>query len=137
MIQRNDKQVRSTSRNRTRGGARNRRPQGETGRYARTPSRLSLFMSPPRDKPVYSIGELVMVAYERAALVAEDEATEALVATRLLAEWLIHARAAAPLPATAAKSEPVRQPTPRENRMHRVPSRRGAFANAPRFRAAA
>ena len=78
-----------------------------------------------------------MVAYERAALLADDAATEALVATRLLADWLIHARSTAPLDDASAAPEPMRRALPRESRMHRVHSRRGAFANAPRLRAAA
>jgi len=142
MIQRNGKQVRGTSKTRTRTGrrARSQRPQMETGRYESSPNRLSLFIDPPHDKPVYSIGELVMTAYERAALLADDAATEALVATRLLAEWLIHARPTTSLASTAAEPAHAGQALSRrrsENRVHRVPSRRGAFANAPAFRAAA
>jgi len=142
MIQRNGKQVRGSSKARTRVGRRPRsqRPQMETGRYEIAPSRLSLFIDPPRDKPVYSIGELVMTAYERAALLADDAATEALVATRLLAEWLIHARPTTSVSAAAAEPARMGQGVRRrrtENGVHRVPSRRGVFANAPAFRTAA
>jgi hypothetical protein len=142
MIQRNGKQVRGASKARTRVRRRPRsqRPQMETGRYESTPSRLSLFIDPPHDKPVYSIGELVMTAYERAALLADDAATEALVATRLLAEWLIHARPTTSAAPRAAETARMGQGIPRrrtENRVDRVPSRRGVFANAPAFRTAA
>jgi hypothetical protein len=142
MIQRNGKQVRGASKTRTRvrRRRRNQRPQMETGGYESTPSRLSLFIDPPREKPVYTIGELVMTAYERAALLAEDAATEALVATRLLAEWLIHARPTTSAAPTAAERTHMGQGVSRrasENRVHRVPSRRGVFANAPAFRTAA
>jgi len=143
MIQRNDKQARGTSKNETRMGSRagSRRPQMETDRYEETPSRLALFTEPPHDKPVYSIGELVTVAYERAGLLADDADTEALVATRLLAEWLIHARSMTPLAEPSAESSRIRRALPRqqrEGRVHRASSsRRNAFANARGFRAAA
>jgi len=143
MIQRNDKQAHGRSKNETRMGsrARNQRPQAETERYEETPSRLALFTDPPHDKPVYSIGELVTVAYERAGLLAEDKAKEALVATRLLAEWLIHARSMTSLADPSAESSRIRSALPRqqrEGRVHRASSsRRNAFANARGFRAAA
>lgn len=142
MIQRNDKQIRGTSKGRGRVANRTRirSPQIETGGYESTTSRLALFVDPPRAKPVYSIGELVALAYERAAWLANDEATEALVATRLLAEWLIHARAAAPFAETAAEPRRTGGSVRRQAEAHRAsrgPSQRPAFASAPGFRAAA
>lgn len=142
MIQRNDQQVSGRTKNPTRVDSRIRvrRPQLETERYDRTPGRLALFTEPPRDKPVYTIGELVVMAYERAGLLAEDAATEALVATRLLAEWLILARATTPLADTSAEPDGMPRTLARqqsETRMRRVPSRRSVVANARGFRAAA
>lgn len=142
MIQRNDKQARGRTKNATRMGSRtrSRRPHVETQRYEGTPSRLGLFVDPPHDKPVYSIGELVTVAYQRAGLLAEDAATTAMVATRLLAEWLIHARSTTTVAGTSAEPERSRTPLSRqqrETRRHGVSSRGGAAANTPRLRAAA
>jgi len=142
MIQRNDKKIRGRKKVRARVANRTQAhsPQIETDGYEPTTSRLTLFIDPPHDKRVYSIGELVSVAYERAALLADDAATEALVATRLLAEWLIHARAAMPLAETPAEHRRTRGAVRGQqdgHRMHRAPSRRGVFANAPGFRAAA
>ena len=142
MIQRNEKQIRGSSKGRARVANRTRirSPQIETGGYEQTTSRLTLFIDPPCDKPVYSIGELVAAAYERAGWLTNDPASEALVATRLLAEWLIHARAAAPRAEAAAEAQRTGATVRRQHETHRTPrgpSQRGGFTNAPGFRAAA
>jgi hypothetical protein len=141
MIQRNDTQVMSRAKNRSRrtgSRARSRRPQMETVRYQKAPDRVAVFMDPPHDKPVYSIGELVTVAFERAALVANDSEMEALVATRLLAEWLMRARSTDPAAERPAQLTRAGRSAPQgRGRSPRRQARRSAFSSAAGWHVAA
>jgi len=93
MLQRNDVAGSNGTKNRRRrrpATAQSQRPDLETARYSSSTHLPASLTRPPSSKRTYSIGELVTVAFDRASQATRDRRVEALIATRLLAEWLVH-----------------------------------------------